>query len=120
MPREYLDLAMFLRRLALRLRACPTPDDVLDLDKKDQPYSNIELADRCERVAQDREDAALTAQRMIRSGAALTPEQMVETALLLVNVEANADVSVSAGFIIGLAEIAEHAIEKHHAARRVA
>lgn len=120
LPREYLDLSAFLRRVAVRLRQCETPADTLSLNPADQPYSNEELAAKLERVAEDREDEALLALKMVRSGAALTPQQMVDTALQLASVETNADVSCNPAFIVGLAQIAQAAIEAHQASWRVA
>lgn len=110
MSREYLDVAQLLRRLALRLRMCQSPDGALVLDPKDQPYSNLELADLAERVATDREEEALLALKMVSSGAALTPEQMVETALGLETVETSTAITVHPAFLVGLAEIARHAL----------
>jgi len=119
LPREFLDVAQLLRRVALRLRACPTPDTTLSLEPGDQPYTNDEIALTCERVAQDRDDEMLLALKMATSGAALTPQQMVDTALALANIDTHSDVSVNPAFIVGLAQIAQAAIDAR-TVRRVA
>lgn len=117
MAHERRDLEAFLRRVALRLRRCDMPPEetlsVFAGDKKqqhDQPYSNIELAEILEGIAAEREDQMLLALKTVRTGGALTPHQMVETAQLLARVEANGDITVNPGFLVGLAEIAARAL----------
>lgn len=117
MARERLDLEAFLRRVALRLRRCDMPPEetlsVFAGDKKqqhDQPYSNIELAEILEQIATEREEQTLLALKTVRTGGALTPHEMVETAQLMGRIEANCHIAVNPGFLVGLADIAERAL----------
>lgn len=117
MPSELTDIGLLLRRVALRLRACPTPDAVLDMDPKNRAFSNVEIAETCERVAQGLDDEQLLALKTVCHGGRLTPEQMVDTAKSLALVPFNGAISVNPAFLVGLAEVADLALRQ---ARRTA
>ena len=114
MARDARDLSLFLRRVAERLRQCQNPERDGD--------SNFALASVLEQIALEREDDLDRAVRAAQSGGVLTPQQMVDAALSLGEIEGAMHVGVNPGFIAALGGLAQRGLEhaEGHALRPAA